>query len=293
MKLIALILAFLLERGSTRLLHLRGLAWLDPLFDRAHAYLRDAGVVLAAVGLIVTMALPLIPVIAADLLLMERFHGLPGLAFSILVLVYSFGPRDLDAQARDYIRAVEEGDEARRDAIAEDLIEAEVPEDAPDRARRVAEAILTQANHRIFGVVLWFALLGPAGAWGYRVLGLMRHRIVSRGPEPGLALALAMVHGVAAWLPARLLALGYALAGSFEDAVADWRTYYATCAGRFFEINEDVVACSGCGALSRGDPEAFASQEVEVVASAQRLILRTLFIWLAAIAVFTLVGWTT
>ena len=35
-------------------------------------------------------------------------------------------------------------------------------------------AIYVQANNRIFGVVFWFLVLGPTGAWAFRVLDLLQ-----------------------------------------------------------------------------------------------------------------------
>ena len=67
-------------------------------------------------------------------------------------------------------------------------------------------------------------ILGPVGAWLFRVSDLMRRRAVfecgrvaESGDEvPGYGDAVQAVHGVLAWIPARLLAVGYALSGSFE-----------------------------------------------------------------------------
>ena len=156
---------------------------------------------------------------------------------------------------------------------------------------------MVQANNRIFGVVFWFMVLGPAGAWLFRVADLIRRRAAFEAArdedgEQGLATYLIVVrrvHGVLAWMPARLLALGFALAGSFEDAVSDWRGYYENCADQFFEVNDDVIACAGCGALQgREEPT-----EVEGARGAMSLVLRTLFVWVFFIAVLTLAGWAT
>src|SRR4030095_7524875 len=129
------------------------------------------------------------------------------------------------------------------------------------------------------------------------VTDLMRRRAVfeggrardQTGATPDYVQAAQRVHGVLAWLRARLLAVGYALAGSFEDAVSDWRAYYQHCSEHFFEVNDAVLACAGAGALRN---RAFAEDvDAQVVGGAMRLVNRTLIVWLTAIALLTVVGW--
>ena len=73
-----------------------------------------------------------------------------------------------------------------------------------------------QANNRLFAVIFWFVLIGPLGAWAYRVTDLIRRRAVfntSRDQEysnPAVLNASVMIHGWLAWIPARLTAIGYA-----------------------------------------------------------------------------------
>jgi membrane protein required for beta-lactamase induction len=90
------------------------------------------------------------------------------------------------------------------------------------------------------------------------------------------------------WAPSRLLAGSYALAGSFDEAMAERRAYYTECQGRFFEINEDILACTGRGAL------AFEHEtgEVEDLEATANLLFRALVIWLAVLALLSLLGWT-
>ena len=297
MNLVALILGLVTERLVTNLLHLREPRWFDTYFDWGFAHLQKLSGVLAYLGAVVLVLLPVIPVLLIVFAFGDSLFGLPYLAFAVLVLLISLGPRDLGEDVDEYCFAVETGDQDKADHAAKALLEKDIPAEPAERQRAIQEAIMVQANNRIFGVVFWFMVLGPAGAWLFRVADLLRRRAAFEAARDedgvdGLATYLIVVrrvHGVLAWIPARLLALGFALAGSFEDAVSDWRGYYENCADQFFEVSDDVIACAGCGALQTRE----VPSEVEAARGAMSLVLRTLFVWVFFIAVLTLVGWAT
>jgi len=293
MNLFALLLGLAIERLLTHQFHLREFRWLDPLFDNAFSPLSKipgglslVGVALFAVGLT-------LPVAAVVWLLEDALLQIPYFAFAVLVLLFSLGPRDLKEEADEYAAAVEAGEREQMQRLAKELIETDASEDLAEQLRQVERAIYVQANNRVFGVVFWFILLGPAGAWLFRVVDLMRRRVAFRYSDDdarwgNLAAAVRSLHGLLAWIPARLLAIGYALAGSFEEAIADWRGYYVNCAPRFFDINDDVVGCAGAGATGRAT-ESCEVKPAARIRAALDLVVRTLWlIWCPVIAVLTL-----
>lgn len=289
MHLVAIVLALILERVLSGLLHLRDGNWMGPWFDWVIPQGERSRRALP-LFLVLAIAVPLAPVLAVDLLIGERLYGIPGLVFAVVVLVISLGPRDLIMQIKAYRNALHVGDEAAVQALAEDLLDGEAPAHPADRGVAVARAILIEANNRVFGVMLWFFILGPVGAWAFRLIESSRHRFRRSRRDPILAAWMDTVHGLVAWIPARLLAAGYALAGSFEDAVSDWRDYYGNCAGRFFQINDDVVACSGGGAMGGTGQPGDAEAESALARRALNLVKRTLLLWLGLFALLTLGG---
>ena len=95
MSLLALLFALACERGLTHLLHLRELRWLDPYFDfadRALGSRTGPAVLLAAILLV---AQPVLPVWLVSEALQPHLLGLLQFAFVVVVLLFSFGPRDL------------------------------------------------------------------------------------------------------------------------------------------------------------------------------------------------------
>ena len=100
-----------------------------------------------------------------------------------------------------------------------------------------------------------------------------------------VALAL---HRMVAWLPARLLMLGYALAGSFDGALAAWRKPLHEGHELFPGPDDQRLGLVGCGAAPDSET-ADISTRADV---ALKLVIRVLWmIWCPALALLTLYGW--
>jgi membrane protein required for beta-lactamase induction len=298
MSLLALLFALACERGLTHLLRLRELRWLDRYGDWVAARIagqRGPALVAATVAAVL---LPVLPVAMASWFLGSRLLGLPQFAFAVFLLLFTFGPRDLKDEVDDYVAALERGDREAAAAGARELLE----NDAVGRGARtrdaVEEAIFVQANNRIFGVIFWFMVLGAAGAWLFRVSDLLRRRAAFEAmrasrpvSEPSISGALALVHGVLGWLPARLTALSYATAGSFEDAVGNWRVAVDGASTGLLDRAEDLLARVGRGSL-QPSIAAVPTEGLDLATArgAWRIVSRALWIWLAVIAVLVLVG---
>jgi len=298
MILLALLLALVCERGLTHLLHLREPRWLDRYIDWARLRLGGRHGLVPQVAAAIAILLPVLPVAAASWLLGSHLLGLPQLAFAVFVLLFSFGPRDLRDEVDDYIAALERGDAESSARCAKGLLEADSVGRGAGLRDAVEEAIFVQANNRIFGVIFWFVVFGAAGAWVFRVSDLMRRRAAFEAHRQGVPLtgdtfsgALAGMHGLIAWIPARLAAASYALAGSFEDAVGNWRVAADEVSERLLDRSEDLLARVGKGSLqpSLADvpPE---DLDAATARGAWRIVGRAVWIWLALIAVLVLVG---
>jgi membrane protein required for beta-lactamase induction len=298
MSLLALLLALACERGLTYLFHLREPRWLDRYCDWASRAFGARNGALTMLGALVAVLVPVAPVAVLDRALGSHLLGLPQLALAVLVLLVSFGPRDLRDEVDDYVAALGRGDRKASDKRAKELLES----DAAGRGARlrdaVEDAIFVQANNRIFGVIFWFMLLGPAGAWLFRVTDLMRRRAVFEAVRTGVAMApgtfgsaLVLLHGLLAWVPARLVAATYTIAGSFEDAVGNWRSAVDRAASGPLDRSEDLLARVGKGSLQPSlaglPPE---SLDAATARGAWRIVRRATWIWLVIIALLVLAG---
>ena len=305
MKLIALILGLILERLATELLHLRELRWFDRYFDFAISRMLLLPLPMLYPGVVVALLIPVVPVLWASLYLAAAFTPLewpqiatavlwtlPYVLFAVLILFFSLGPRDLGSEVDEYCTAVEQEDTEGSERVLTELCEVE--HTGASEIEAVEEAIFVQATNRLFGVVFWFVTLGPVGAWLFRASDLFRRRVSYRfGRDPtelqATVAAVDNVHGVLVWIPARLAILGYALSGSFDDALNCWRSYELKSDLPFHRSNDEVVACVGKAAMTGFLEET--PNSVAAARNAMRLVHRTLFIWLTVIGLMTIFGW--
>ncbi|NND65179.1 MAG: hypothetical protein HKM24_04350, partial [Gammaproteobacteria bacterium] len=175
MNLIAILLALGAERFATQVLHLRELRWFDYYFDFGLRWLRGQPKWVVMVGAVAAIVIAALPVWLIAWALRDVLLGGLYLLFATVVLFLSLGPRDLLTETEKLTQALEEGNledaEHRAHAILEtsdSLREIDAP--------RLIRGILVQSKNQIFGVLFWFALLGPAGAFAYRASDLLRRR---------------------------------------------------------------------------------------------------------------------
>ena len=301
MKLIALLIGLVIERLATQLFHLRRLRWLDRIIDAGFRRATGLANWPALIPVTLLAALLVLPVAAVTFSLGDALLGFPYMILAIVVLFFSFGPKDIGEDVDEYCSALEEGDELRIDQTAKALIESDVPTGPLERIHCVEAAVCVQANNRLFAVIFWFVLLGPLGAWAYRVTDLIRRRAVysaarddaQDGNTVEMRDAAATLHGWLAWIPARLTAIGYAVAGHFDAALGAWRTPDEQAGVTLHEGSENLLARVGVGALALedSDDEDLTVRGVRGAATANRLVFRLLLIWAVAIAAMTLYGW--
>lgn len=240
-------------------------------------------------GMLLAAVAVLVPAVATWLLLWLAWEIAPFLAYvlALVIFIFMLGPRGLFTDLHAYADAVRANDEREQQRIAGALFAPRLPPARPELTRAVITRLLVLAGRRLFGVIFWFMLLGPAGAVLFRAADILRHR--SDLDAGGALDAAQRLYGMLEWAPSRLLAGTYALAGSFDEAMAERRAYYADCQGRFFEINEDILACTGRGALAF---EHETEGEIEDLEATANLLFRALVIWLAVLALLSLLGWT-
>jgi AmpE protein len=305
MTLIALLIGLTIERLATQIFHWRRMRWLERIIDNGFSLAARFSTWPALIPVIVLTAILVLPVAAVTVALGDTLFGFPHVVLAVVVLFFSLGPNDIGEDVNEYCSALEEGNEERIEQTARTLVENTVPEEPLERIRCVEEAVCIQANNRLFAVIFWFVLLGPLGplgAWAYRVTDLVRRRAVfqaSREESDAATItplrdAAVALHGWLAWIPARLTAIGYAVAGHFDAALAAWRGGAETQAATPSENSERLLARVGIAALAleAEQDEDLTARGVRGATAAKRLVFRLLLIWAVIISAMTLYGWT-
>lgn len=224
--------------------------------------------------------------------------GLIGTLFSAVTLYITIGWQSLFEHTRAIVKPLQQGnlDDAKQHLAmivsrdTEKLEEQEV-------VSATIETLLENGNDAIFGALFWFVLLGPVGAVLYRLVntldamwGYKNQRFLQFG------WAAARFDDLLNWVPARLCAFSYALAGNYQSAIHSWKTQ----AHQWKSPNAGPVMAAGAGALSitiGGDAIYHGTKESKPVLGmgelptpqhileAQSLINKALFIWLATLTV--------
>ncbi len=176
--------------------------------------------------------------------------------------------------------------------------------DAEDLTRITIEHTMESSHRQMFGVLFWFVLLiplGPVGAVLFRSASILARRWLTSTGLFG-AFAQRVFHAIN-WVPVRLTALTYAIAGNFEDATFCWRTQ----AQSWPDPEEGVVLASGAGAMGvrlgqsinvggetvwRPELGSGATPDADAIDSAVSMIWRGLLIWLLAGLLLVIASWT-
>ena len=228
--------------------------------------------------------------------------GLVGLGLNVLILLYCFGRGDLSAQLSDYL------DECRRNetqtafeiAMSAGILPADQAiEDTVAMNKEVLAGVVHQEFLRLYLVLFWYLVLGVFGSLVV-CFGLLFLQI-----NPGMKNSehpVSRLISIAEWVPVRILVFAFGLVGNFENVYKAYKN----------SINEPGFSGSpaasrellkNCGFSALDIPSQDSSSEsiiadgelyihvVEQVEETQRLLFRSLVIWLAVLSALTLVGW--
>lgn len=107
------------------------------------------------------------------------------------------------------------------------------------------ETTFKRAHQGMFAPILWFAILGPAGALLYRLAHLLKTQWSLSGNHNAFYAFSQRAFYYLDWLPARVTAGCFAVVGDFEDAAYCWRTQ----ANNWPDQLLGMVLASGTGAM--------------------------------------------
>ncbi len=244
---------------------------------------------------------------------------LAAVLWNVALLYVTLGFRQFSHHFTDIRDALDLGDEQKARELLAQWQQVKVG-DIPRREilRHVIEYSVIAAHRHVFGVFFWYAVLsvvglGPAGAVVYRLAEYVQRRWQREqgAEEGGVSAVLAEVAQRAwvalDWLPARATALGFAIVGSFEDAMDGWRNH----AQKFPEDNDGVILAATAGAINvrlggaglqasslddegpqadRGAGSSTPGEPAQMghLASVVGLVWRSVIMWLVLVALLTM-----
>ena len=285
--LLATLLVLAAGRGLPGLIRLRKLGGLrDGLLDIG-GHSRSTALLLVLPALIVLMTL------AIDSGLHAAGHGLLQFSFMLAVLFLCWGPRDVAAD----IEAVSKAPDSERRLAAAQALRCDVAsQPLPFTPAALVGATFNAALARHFGVLFWFALIGPAGAVGYRLVQLLAAAPEQADVSADTRASLSRLRTLVDWVPARLMALSLALVADFEQVMQRWHAYRQLHAQGWFVLDNGFLGSVACAGVDAGlvaelnQPQGSASPLAALIASRLQL-QRMLKLWLGVIALVVLGGW--
>ncbi len=277
MALISVILGLFLDRTFRHLHDLRDMTWFEFYVQ---AIQRLTGKHLPPLQFIIILALPVSLLLSVQILLHDFLFNLPGFIFGIIIFIYCLGPACLSTDIEAYIHARTLGDEDEALHYAGTITDAAASTSPDQQTSDVTRAILYIANERIFATIFWFVILGPFGAMLYRLISELSKQI----DFDELAEFSEFIHAIMAWIPARMLAAGYALTGNFDGAYHAYKDRAYT--SNISHSNNEVLVSTGLGAMQNLE----AGNELACIYAAQALVMRSVIVWISILAVMTLGG---
>lgn len=157
-------------------------------------------------------------------------------------------------------------------------------QDTSGSSRLLSSGLLCRAHQEIFAVLFWFIALGTFGALLYRCAELLANR--SQQDQGNLRLlqsAATTIHALLDWIPARLTALTYVLAGDFVPGFTQWRNLFWTG----YVLNDVVLVKTGLAA-GGFDVDNSSRANSEESRSLLRMIDRTVIVWIVIYAIIAL-----
>ncbi len=253
--------------------------------------------------------LAVVPLVLLTWMLVHWLEGIAGwLAWLATVLLgwVAIGWRSLGEHARPVAAALEAGDlPAAREALSRIVGRNTAVLDETQVAVAATESVLENGSDAVFAALFWLAVAGAPGVVAYRLVNTLDAMWGHHSPRFNrFGWAAARADDVLNFIPARLVALTYALCGHFDGAWQAWRTQ----ASRWVSPNAGPVMAAGAGALGvlLGGRAPYQGEWVErpplgagpapdagSIERALGLVKRGVILWLAVALLLGLTCWLT
>jgi AmpE protein len=290
MNIISILIAFALCHFVRELRHLRRFDWVTSFTKHSNDMLKKVPGWSGPTGFLVILGLPLLAAYLVNSLLFSAFGQIGTFLFAITMLIYTFGPRDLDIDVRRVIQA--EDDELQTEALVS-LLGGPVPADEKACQAAAIDAVFSKALTRWFGIVFWFAVLGIYGALLYRLASWLIDGDFGLHDEQKNLLA--RLIRLLDWPVAQLMTLSLAIATDFDSVYRAWKKYHDERGHSLFEGNNQFMLTCARTIVMTGHAEndGYADQlqgPMATIKLSMDLVWRSLGVWATVLAILLLVN---
>lgn len=275
MALISIILGLIIDRRWDGLSKLRQFGWFSHLnsivLEKTDAHIHNPTIRYISVLAVPVLTIMIVQDLTASWLTPVSF------LFALFIFVYCLGSLDIEDKFEQIIKSLNNNDTAQARSIIQEISSVQVDDD--NMLDTTLQATMDIMIERLFGVIFWFAVLGPVGAILYR---LSQQLMMNYSTDPVLSKSCEQMLNLLNWLPERFLTISFAITGHFEGALAAYHENKET------DRTQQYLLIDICrGALEGNEYD----DKAAYLSAFRGLILRSLIFWLSSIAVITLLGW--
>ena len=292
MTIIAILIAFTLCHFVSELRHIRRFDWLHSFTAYCDDVFKDIPGWDGPLGFAVILGIPLLLAFLANSLMIAAIGQLGEFLFAIAVLIYTFGPRDLDVDVRAVINPEHGVDKDDQNQALENLLGGKAPDEEVACNDAAIDAVFSRALKRWFGIIFWFAVLGIYGALLYRLTNILL--------KPGFKLQDELkalfdrLCRVLDWPAAQMVTLSLAIATDFDSVFKAWKQYHNKRGHGLFEANTEFMLTSARTIVGSGrvQNDGYADQldgPMACIKLSMDLVWRSLGVWATVLAILLLV----
>lgn len=249
MKLLVIVLCLLSERFLIHSLSYQRFNWFGDYVLYIKKQIENHVHFVNPWGILITIIAPVILMVSFVFFLLHSiFFGFVGFLLNVAIFFYCLGPQNAFYPITE--------------------------KNAADTEQDVAGNYFSAVNNQLFAVVFWYILAGPIAVLTYRLISLC-------STVSGISHQASQVSNLLEWIPARITALLFLLAGNFQRGFSCFKNYFLSSPG----LNDKMLRDCGLQAAKVDD------SEVVPMPVAEGLVEHAAIVLLVFIALFTLIAW--
>jgi len=290
MTIISILIAFALCHFIRDLGKLRRFEWIKTATSHCNEKCKKIPGWSGVTGFLFYFGLPLLLIGLINMLLVSTLGTLGAFLLAIVVLIYTFGPHDLDTDIDSIIHA--DDDEAQTVEL-EALLGEESSKDEEACQATAIEYVFRESLQRWFGTIFWFAVLGIYGALMYRLADRLTEGDLQLEAEQNALFV--RLRQVMDWPVAQLMTFALAIATDFDSVYRAWKKYHDEQGNGLFEGDNGFLLTSAREIVMSGSAarDGYADQldgPLACLKQAMDLVWRVLGVWLTVLALLLLIN---